>query len=260
MSDISGARQERGTSGTRLSRVQMAYRSKTRTAWLAAGAATALIAVLALWIVPWVPIGMTQHDSNPAETVAFVLVAGSALIGLLASLTRELATTGKDVAEVWHGLLGGNKRLRNRAQFRYRLAKECMRARRDGRRWSSLFLIGATPTDAGNAPDGREALEYVAHTLAAGLRSKDVIGVVSETELGVLAIGANQSARQAIAARLSRTVADALLEWRETNVPSETLTFSLGAYTLDSSDDADSSIAAARQTLRPVTAQDARPA
>jgi hypothetical protein len=227
---------------------------------LAPGTAVVLAIVLALWIVPWVPFGVTQEHLRLAETVAFVLVGGGALLGLLASITRDLAGVDKDVAEFWRGLLGGVERLRNGAQFRYRLGRECARCGRDRRTTSSLVLVRLTASGEGNVADGRDALEHLADALVAGLRSSDVVGLVSERELGVLAIGAKPSARRTMVARLRRTVAAAFLEWVETDSRSEAVSLSLGAYTLDPADDVDSSVAAARQTLRPVVTQDARAA
>lgn len=260
MSQTSGAPGEREKSGPSVSRARAANPGKIRVAWPAPGAAAVLAVVLALWAVPWVSFGVTQEHLRPLETAAFVLVGGGALLALLASVGRDLAGADKDVAEFWRGLLGGVERLRNGAQFRYRLGRECARCGRDRRTSSSLILVRLTASGDGDVADARDALEHLADALVGGLRTSDVVGMVSENELGVLAIGAKPSARGTIVSRLRRTVAAAFLQWAEGGAGNGALSLSLGAYTLDPADNAASSVAAARQTLRPVATQDTRAA
>ncbi len=260
MSETNGAPAERETSGGRPSRARAANPGKIRVGWPAPGAAAVLVVILALWVVPWVSFGVSQEHVRPLETAAFVLVGGGALIALLASIGRDLAGADKDVAEFWRGLLGGVERLRNGAQFRYRLGRECARCRRDRRTSSSLVLVRLTTNGDGDVADARDALEHLAAALVGGLRSSDVVGMVSENELGILAIDARPSARGTIVARLRRTIAAAFLEWAQDGARSGALSLSLGAYTLDPADNAASSVAAARQTLRPVATQDTRAA
>lgn len=242
----------RDTVGARLSKVQATYRSKTRASYLAAGAAAAMAIVLALWVIPWVPIGMTLDDYSSVVWVALVLGTGSALMGLLAFFTREPASTERDVAEVWRGLLGKGVRLWNRHQFYRRLARECERAQRDGRSPLALMLVRVSPSDDRDGSGRRDAVERIAQAAARNVRSSDVIGLIGGEELGVLVIGVNDQARQAIGERLERTLTAALAEWPVTKAPGRAPVVSMGASTLGPDGDPDSLIAAARQALKPL--------
>lgn len=216
--------------------------------------------VFALWVIPWVPIGMTQDDFSPAVRVALVLSAGSALMGLLAFLTREPASTEGEVAEVWHGLLGKGVRLKTARQFKYKLARECESAQRDRRLSLSLILVRLSPGDDANGPGSRDALDQIVHALALTVRSSDVIGIIGDDEIGVLAIGVGTDAREMICARFERTLTAALVEWRGAKDSRKAPVVSLGASTLGSEDGPDSLIAAARQALRPISMDIARAA
>lgn len=254
------SREGRETAGMRLSKVQATYRSKVRAGWLAAGAAAVMAVALALWVIPWVPIGMTQDDFSPAVRVALALATGSALMGFLAFLTREPASTEGDVAEVWRSLLGKGVRLRNRRQFGYRLARECVSAQRDRRLSLSLILMRVSPGDDDNDLGRRDALDHIVHALALTVRSSDVIGIAGIDEIGVLAISADAEVREVIRARFERALIAALVEWRGAKASRKAPMVSLGASTLGLEDDPDTLVAAARQALRPINLDAARAA
>ena len=252
----------RETTGARLSNIQAIYRSKGRAAWLAAGATAVMAVALALWVIPWVPIGMTQDDLSPKVSVALMLASGSALTGLLAFFTREPASTEGQVAEVWRGILGKGVRLRNQRQFRYALARACESAQRDGRLSLSLLLVRVSPgqDDDGSGPVSRDALEHIVYALALTVRSSDVIGTAGDDEIGVLAIGVGAEARDMICARFERALTAALVEWRGAKVSRKAPVVSLGASTYGADDDLDALVAAARQALRPISLEVARAA
>lgn len=257
---VNGTPGRRETTGTRLFKIQASYRSKSRAAWLGAGAAAVLAVVFALWVIPWVPIGMKQDDLTPKVWVALMLAAGSALTGLLAFFTREPASTEGDVAQVFRGLLGHGKRLKNPRQFRHRVASECESVQRDRRLSLSLILVRVSPGDDPDDPGGRDALEHIVQALTLTVRSSDVIGMAGDDEIGVLAIGAGTEARQVICARFERALTEALAEWSRAKMSRKTPEVALGSSAPGPDDDPEALVAAARQVLRPIRLEVARAA
>lgn len=250
----------RESTGARLSRLQATYRSRFRAGLLAAAAAAVLAMLLALWMVPWVPIGMTLDDYEPAVWMGFVLATGCALMGLLAFFTREPASTESDISDLWRWLMGRGVRLRNRTQFTHALAREYRRAQRDRRSPLSLILIRVASSDGRGGPGSSDLIEHVAQTIAKHIRLADVLGLVGDEELGVLALGADAEAQQAVKARTERAVAAAMVEWNGAKTPGKASAVSIGASTLGPDDDADSLIAAAQQALEPLATHAARAA
>jgi GGDEF domain-containing protein len=233
----------------RFSTLLALQRGRMRAAWAAAGAAAALAVLFVLWIIPWPSFGMTADDYSPAVAVALLLALGIAVMTVVAALLRDLAVGGTDVADIFRMLLGRTMRLRNRHQFANRLARECARATRDRRLGLSLVLVHAGQGE-GDAAGSPHTLDRVANALAATVRASDVVGIVGDTEIGVLAIGAGDDARELIRDRFERTLASAI-PTSEGPEPSDCASSVwLGASTFGLEDDPDSLLAAARRDLR----------
>ena len=207
------------TGRARVAGIRARLPGRTLTRLLVAGAA-ALTVALAVWAMPWVPVGMTRDDYSPRVVIALVLAMGSALTWLAAVFTGGLAGGDRQLAEILNSLLGRRARLRNRHQFHNRLARECRRARRERRSSLSLILVRLS---IGEDREGDQVLEHVAHALMATMRSSDVVGIAGDSEIGILAIGADGKAREVIGARVKRALAAALAELSEekaaTSVP-----------------------------------------
>lgn len=244
----------------RFSALLASQRTKIRGAWLAAAATVALTAVLALWIIPPVPIGMTQNDYSLAVGIAFLLALASALMGFVAVFARESATGETDLAGIWRSLFAGARRTRNRHQFYNRLARECARALRDRRSALSLVLVHVGPAEQRSGPVSPEALDHVATALAASVRSSDVMGIAGDAEIGVLAIDAGPEAREGICRRFERRLTTAFVGWTRAELPGGAPVVSLGASTMGPDDDPETLLAAARHALRPIGSRPAQAA
>jgi diguanylate cyclase (GGDEF)-like protein len=234
--------------------VFVSERSKAGAALLATGTTVVLTLVLAIWAMPWVPIGMTWDDYTPAVRVSAVLAVGSALTGVIGAYLRGVAGRKRGLVEIWQGLFGRRARLRNRQQFHNRLVRECRRARRDRRSFLSLILVRVEQDNQVNSPEAMSALERVAQVVVATVRSSDVTGIAGDSEIGILAIGADAAARGAIVGRLKRALAARSVELAGSNAPGQGAV-SLGAVTLDHADiEPDLLLADARASLSPVAA------
>lgn len=210
--------------------------------------------VLVVWMIPWVPAGMTADDYSPAVRVALALATGSTALSLLALFARQPIDGEGEVAQVWHSLLGSRKTLRNRTQFHKRLARECERAQRDQRRWLSLLVVRVQGNGDCGIRGSADAFELIAGSMVPLVRSSDVIGMAGDSELGVLAIGADAKAREIICLRFEPALASALREWwAEAGVSGREALVSLGASTFGADGiEPGHLLAAARDSLTPV--------
>ena len=227
-----------------------ACRQGRALAGLFATGAAALTVVLAIWAMPWVPIGMTRDDYSAHVVVALVLAMGSTLMALIAAFVGRPAGGQVELVEILHSLLGRRARLRNQQQFCNRLARECRHAQRERRSSLSLILVRVSKDED---RDGKQILEHVAHALMAAVRSSDVIGIAGDNEIGILAIGADAKAREIISARLRRALAAALVEFGEDTVATNVPEALLGVSTLGpDGTEPGHLLAAARTSFTPV--------
>jgi hypothetical protein len=243
--------EEPGVAQERFSTLLALQRGRMRAAWAAAGAAAVLAVLLVLWIIPWPYFGMTADDYSPAVAVAILLALGIAVMTVVAAFLRDLAVGDTDVAEFFRLLFGKTSRLRTRRQFSNRLARECARVARDRRLGLSLILVHVGP-DEGDATGNADKLDRVANALATTVRASDVMGVVGDTEIGVLAIGAGDDVRGLIRERFERRLASALSTSEDAEACGCSPSVWLGASTFGLEDDPDSLLAAARQDLRQI--------
>lgn len=222
--------------------------------WLAVGSTAVMTVVLAVWMIPWVPVGMTPEDYNPAVRVALALAIGSTVLSLLALFARQPIDGEGEIAQVWHSLLGSRTTLRNRTQFHKRLARECERAQRDQRRRLSLLLVRVQENGDRGTRGRADAFEHVAGSMVPVVRSSDIIGMAGDSELGVLAIGADAKAREIISLRFEPALASALRGWWvEAGVSGREALVSLGASTFGADGiEPGRLLAAARDSLTPV--------
>src|SRR3972149_1620372 len=103
--------------------VLLSERAKAGAALLATAIAIVLMAVLAIWAMPWLPIGMTWDDYTPAVLVSAVLAIGGALMGLVGASLGGVAGREGGLLETLQSILERRVRVRNRQQVRNRLAR-----------------------------------------------------------------------------------------------------------------------------------------
>src|SRR4030042_6918444 len=103
--------------------VLMSERVKSGAALLATGIARVLTLVLAIWAMPWLPIGTTWDDYAPAVRLSALLAAAGALTGLVGAYLGGVTGREGGLVETLQSLLERRTRLRNRQQFRNRLGR-----------------------------------------------------------------------------------------------------------------------------------------
>ena len=221
---------------------------KSQAARVIAGLTVILAIALAFLISP---IG---GDGSLAATVAVrALAIGCAAAALLTVFMIEPAP-GTELADVWRSLLGRSLVIRNRHQFRARLLRECKQAGGNKRAPLSLVLIRVSGRWKGTRHFDPRAAQQVAHVIVASTRFTDVIGVVEDDEIGVIASDAGARGRDVIVSRLRQQLAAALPGMTASGALDASWTVSIGASTFSAEDSLESLISNARYSLAPVEA------
>jgi len=219
------AEQERAASEPlspeRLSRAKSALRGYyrwLRLSRLALGAFLIVAAVFVAWLVPWLPSGLDAEDYTPEMAFTIYLLAGTALIGLLALSFREFARRDRESLLVWTSVFDEATGLHNRAYLYDRLAIECERAQRSGHPFTLFVLQTRLASAAGEGQPTLSALvqEKLASLIDTITHATDVVALLSTNELAVIAFGVGREHRQSIQHRLHAAVDAELPRYLET--------------------------------------------
>lgn len=231
-------------------------RTKLRGRWragvISSAAALACATLLALWLTPWVPVGVHAEELSSSVWVAIVLAAGTALFGSLTVLSRNRLSGERDVVELLRAIIGLSQRRRivSPRQFQHALRKQCARMADDRRGALSLILVRIGLLGPGGSL--HEAVDHTAEALAPFVRLGDRVGHVSEDEVGIVAVGADADACARIVTRLDRALEGARDAWARRTPRSGMLTIEVGSTAFDEDDNAESLLMAARAALRPI--------
>src|SRR3990172_13214301 len=83
---------------------------------------------LLLWLVPWLPSGLDTDDYTPEMAFTVYLLAGVALMALLALGFQELARRNRERLMLWSTVYDEGTGPHNRTYLYDRLSLECERA------------------------------------------------------------------------------------------------------------------------------------
>lgn len=205
-----------------------------------------LYALLLVWAVPWIPVGMTRGNYDTAT----VMLLGLALLPFVSSLLFLIIWTpqfrNESLPEFLRVLFGARQLIRGRQQFQSRLAAECQRARKDRRRIFSLVVI-QVPGSSREEREKRDGARLLAAMLVRDcVRGEDVVADSWPHEVWVLAVGAPAEARPHIIRRLARALATS-------DTPVDSIDCKVGGSTFDlDGQDPDGLFSAAYQRLAPL--------
>lgn len=211
-------------------------------------AGTALLVLLfLLWVIPWVPIGMTTENYSAGVAGAFVL--GSAAFGacLAFILIWGPSFRNESVPEFLRVLFGAQQLIRGRSQFYSRIALECVRARKDRRKVFSLIVVQLPANNNGTEPDTDDNREIAAMIARGIIRAEDVVADSWPREVWLLSVGAGREACASITHRLAEA-------FQRTAEPFSALSRSRIGVAIfgEDGDDPDALFAAAYRRLEPL--------
>lgn len=244
------------TTGERYARAQETLRSRWRAGVLGASGTATCATLLAVWLTPWIPVGLGHGDLTYNVWVAIVLAAGTALFGSVTVLTRQRLSGEGDVVALLRNMIGldRHRRICTARQFRHALKKAWLRAAEDRRSGLSVILVRVGYEDA-TSNDIRPALDHAGEAVVPFVRLADSVGLVSTDEVGVVAVGADAVARRRITSRLERALGVACDAWEQQTARSGKLLVEVGGSSLEDGDGPDALLDAARANLRQIQPQ-----
>lgn len=197
--------------------VYSTYHKWVRFSRLAIGAFVFSSAIAFLWLVPWIPSGLdTKDNASQAGFTAYLLLS-VAVLGIISLLVQERTRRNRESLMVWSSVYDETTGLHNRTYLFDRLALECERARRGGDAFTVIVLQirGGNASPKGNrksAPLPSGALRKIAEVTDSMTHPTDMVALLSQSELAVLANGAGRDSRRRLQERLGEAVARELPE------------------------------------------------
>ncbi len=160
-----------------------------------------LLAVLIVWAMPWLPVGMRWGDWSAATTVGFALLAGlnAGTVVLLLRWTPLFAEEPK--LEVVRALLGERLSVRSKVRFLNRLRFQCEQGLRGRNRVFSVAVIELPPVQRGT-PDGEQMAAATLREVRRAIRKPDILGDSGAREIWVLLAGAGPHGSRSACARI----------------------------------------------------------
>jgi GGDEF domain-containing protein len=171
--------------------------------------------IILLWLIPWLPAGLDTSDYTPRVAFTIYLLAGAALIGLIALSLQELARRDRQALTAWASVYDEATGLHTRAYFYDRIGLECERAQHAPEPFSVIVLQlhAAGAHSKSKPPLDNIALQKTAELINSVTHASDVVGLLSGSELAVLAVRVDRERRHILQERLQRTVSAALPEF-----------------------------------------------
>ena len=203
--------------GGRPRAVYSTYHKWVRVSRLAIGAFIFMSAIALLWLVPWIPRGLDTNDYSPQTGFTVYLLLSVALLGIISLMVQERTRRNRESLMVWSSVYDETTGLHNRTYLFDRLALECERARRNGDVFSVIVLQirGGSSNPKANrtsAPLSSSALRSVAEVIDGMTHPTDMVALLSQSELAVLANRVDREARHRLRERLGEAVAHKLPE------------------------------------------------
>lgn len=198
---------------TALAMAGLARPAGSRKLWLLRGSVF-LVAALgvfgAVWLSPWLAVGMTWSDFNARTTVGLLLVGGFSGAAIAVILVWAPLLTEEPKSELLRVLLGEGLWVRGRGRFLNRLSHQCQRCQRDRGMTFSLAIIEIADMRRG-APASEAVIATALATVRETIRAKDVVGDSEAAELWVLLIDAHSEGRAKTSARITEGLRERLV-------------------------------------------------
>ncbi len=175
------------------------------------GAFVFMSAITLLWLVPWIPSGLDTKDYTAQVGFTVYLLLAVAVLGIISLFVQERTRRNRESLMVWSSVYDETTGLHNRTYLFDRLALECERAQRGGAVFSVIVLQirgGNTRTrpDHKTEPLSSGALREIAEVIDSMTHPTDMVAMLSNSELVVVAIRIDRETRHALQARLSEAV------------------------------------------------------
>jgi len=160
-----------------------------------------------LWAIPWLPSGMSTADYTPEMAFTMYLILGTALLGFTGLAFNHLARRRQATLMAWSAVYDQKTGLYNRAYLYNLLSLECDRSQESKSAFSLLvFQFQAGDSAAVTA----DALRSLAEVIRRTIRSTDVVALLSDSELAVLALDLKRKQRTALVEKVKKLILGSL--------------------------------------------------
>lgn len=161
-----------------------------------------------LWAIPWLPSGLSTEDYTPQVAFTLYLILGTALLGLTALLLHHLARRRQATLMAWSAVYDQKTGLHNRAYLYNLLSLECDRSLESKSTFSLLvFQFHGAGDGPATSPDN---LRSLAEVIRRTIRSNDVVALLGDTELAVLAFDLKRKQRTALINKVKKLILGSL--------------------------------------------------
>jgi len=154
-----------------------------------------------LWVVPWVPWGLTSENYDSGAGVTVALAFGAWIAGFGAVYLRDQSNRYEQTLVTWSSVRDELGDLRRREYFYERAVIECMRSDRTGISFG-VFAVRFGSGESVNSAETATALE----ALAGLIRQTDSLAALGPQEVGVIGAGMGNREAPAFAYRLKGTL------------------------------------------------------
>jgi GGDEF domain-containing protein len=194
-------------------KAQRRYHIWMRLSRLALASFIFLGIILALWLLPFSPTGISTSDYTPQMAFTAYLLGGVALVGIFVLFFQELARRNRQILSAWSSVYDEATGMHNRSYFYDRLGLECDRALQTAEPFSVIVLQFHAPSaqsKKSKPPLTTKALEKVAQLINGVTHPSDLVGMLSGSELAVLAARVDRERRHLLQDSVQQVVSTAL--------------------------------------------------
>jgi GGDEF domain-containing protein len=190
-------------------KVYKSYRRVSRWSRVLTTIFWVLVAVVLLWLIPWLPFGLSTKDYSVDVTLAFALLGLCPAITAIVLLTKGMVNQRRDALAAWSTIHDGQTGLRNRDYFLERLKVQCQLGRELVEYCVGLILVKVEEMrgeGAGTGPPNEKTLRLLGMSIANQMRGSDLVAAIDETELGILVSASSSESLEMVSERIRRSL------------------------------------------------------
>lgn len=200
---------------------------------------TVFVATL-LYVIPWLPYGLSEADYNSRITLLMVLLLMASLLAFAAVYLRDISDRVEQTMLTWNTVNDGLNDMRRREYFFDRIVLECSRSGL----MNTPFTVVAMRLTVPQSSDSEKISRAIA-VLEPVVRQYDCLSSLGPHEIAVLAHGVDENEAPILAANLAQIVSESFKE-----VPEASREVAVGYAVFDlDSNEAGALIGIARERL-----------
>ncbi|MDI6856823.1 MAG: diguanylate cyclase [Dehalococcoidia bacterium] len=240
-------------------KVYRSYHRVSRWSRVATALFWILILVIVLWLIPWLPLGLSSTDYSPEVLLAFVLLGLCPAVTATVLLTKGIVKQRREALAAWSSIYDAQTGLRNREYFFERLKVQCQLGRELAEYRVGLILVKVEEPvrdGSGMGPADEKVFRLLGMSIANQMRPSDLVAVIDEKEIGILVSAASPTGLEIVSERIRRCLGKEV-ETMARGYGSR-LMIEMGIVSGDDGADPDSLLEAARVSLKVISIEGRR--